>query len=70
MVFREERPDNGPVWYYSDENSLNKQLLSHQEELQCVVSKSGPVMPGQAQFPSVSDYADGVDTLKFLFELK
>lgn len=40
-------------------------LLRQKEEIQCVVGRGG--LPfGQAQSPSITDYADGVDTLDFL----
>ena len=38
-------------------------------QLQCVVSKKGTVAFGQAQFPAIDDYADGVDTMAFLTRL-
>ena len=51
---------------YSNEVDLQKKIEAFSSNLQCVVSKSGPVLPGQAQFPQVTDYADGVDTMEFL----
>jgi hypothetical protein len=50
---------------------LLSNLLEVQDQIQCVVSKS-PIPGfttfrfGEAQKPSLSDYADGVDTLQFL----
>lgn len=38
------------------------------EKIQCIVGKGG-VPFGQAQQPSLRDYADGVDTMAFLLEL-
>ncbi len=61
--------------YYEDENDLLKNLESHREEIQCLVSDQ-PVdhwkhIPlGGAQTPGLDDYADGVDTLAFLTEAK
>ena len=52
--------------YYENEMELNSKLALQKNELQCVVSKNGPVHPGQTQFPSITDYADGVDTRAFL----
>jgi len=53
--------------YYEDKEVLAGELLNNQE-LQCIVG-SGFVPFGQSQVPSLSDYADGVDTLEFLCRL-
>ena len=50
--------------FYNDKEALIASLKTHQD-LQCIVGKS-EIPFGQAQFPSVSDYADTVDTLSFL----
>ena len=42
--------------------------LSGNEEIQCIVSESS-VEFGKAQSPSLCDYADGVDTIRFLTNL-
>ena len=50
--------------YYSEKKSLLKKLKTT-ADLQCIVGKD--FLPfGKAQSPSLSDYADGVDTLAFL----
>jgi len=50
--------------YYSP-NKSPVELLMNNSELQCIVG--GPGIPfGTTQEPSLTDYADGVDTLKFL----
>lgn len=42
--------------------------LKDQQDVQCLVGKGG--LPfGQAQLPSLTDYADGVDTLQFLLSI-
>ena len=48
----------------------------HKDKIQCVVSRKSaltdgfsPIPFGHTQQPGLSDYADGVDTLKFLLEL-
>ncbi len=56
--------------YYKNEMELQQKLSNLKDELQCVVSKSGPVMPGQTQNPAITDYADNVDTMAFLTSLK
>jgi hypothetical protein len=53
--------------YYNDLNSLT-QSLQNNTDVQCIVGKD--LIPfGSAQSPSLSDYADGVDTMKFLESL-
>jgi hypothetical protein len=58
---------------YSDPEDLRQKLSLHDAKIQCVVSKNGwypESLPfGQAQHPSLSDYADHVDTLEFLINL-
>ncbi len=56
--------------FYDDIKELNKKLETEKEQLQCIVSNSIEIknaLPfGKAQCPSLNDYADGVDTMKFL----
>ncbi len=58
---------------YSDERSLKSRIQELDSKIQCIVSKeggfAGAVPFGQAQNPEPWDYADGVDTMKFLCEL-
>ncbi len=53
--------------FSTDKNSLFSLLQSH-PDIQCIVSRE-KIPFGQAQYPSVSDYADGADTLEFLKNL-
>ncbi|TWF41215.1 acyl-CoA reductase LuxC [Chitinophaga polysaccharea] len=53
--------------YYIDMAQL-QQELSGEEAIQCLVGQSFTPF-GYAQQPNLIDYADGVDTLKFLLEL-
>lgn len=59
--------------YYADKTTLAERLKSSADRIQCVVSREGwwpsSVAFGQAQCPSVQDYADGVDTMQFLLSL-
>jgi hypothetical protein len=61
--------------YYKDLTSVEEQLNSHQESLQCVVSTAAlhvntPVLSfGDSQQPKLWDYADNVDTVAFLNSL-
>jgi hypothetical protein len=58
---------------YTSEVDLADQLTDAAEQIQCIVSDghqyAGSFAFGQAQSPTVSDYADGVDTMAFLAEL-
>jgi hypothetical protein len=50
--------------YYTDENEVEKKLHDN-EAIQCIVSDENTGF-GKAQKPSITDFADGVDTMKFL----
>jgi hypothetical protein len=56
--------------YYATQKQLNQLLANQKEKIQCIVSAKGwlkgSVPFGKAQQPELNDYADGVDTLKFL----
>jgi len=59
---------------YQSTEDLAHELQDRNEEIQCVIS--GTALPGidtygfgQAQKPSLTDYADGVDTMEFLVNL-
>lgn len=53
--------------YYSNADEIRGSLRQN-DSIQCVVSKDD--LPfGEAQCPDVCDYADGVDTVKFLLNL-
>jgi hypothetical protein len=59
--------------FYKNAAELNKKLAADHEQIQCIVSSApeiGNAIPlGAAQCPKLSDYADGVDTMKFLASL-
>jgi hypothetical protein len=57
--------------YYTDQADLENKLNNNKEKIQCIVGKNKPAtIPfGLAQYPEVWDYADNVDTLKFLESL-
>lgn len=59
--------------YYEDVDHLKQTLDQNSSQIQCIVSKNGwypESKPfGQAQTPSVTDYADNVDTMAFLTSL-
>jgi hypothetical protein len=53
--------------FYTHKNAVEENLKSL-VDLQCTVGH-GYIPFGQAQLPSLSDYADGINTMKFLTEL-
>ncbi|HJU45164.1 MAG TPA: acyl-CoA reductase, partial [Chitinophagaceae bacterium] len=53
--------------FYENAPSLGKELTAN-NDVQCIVG-AGHVVFGQTQSPSLTDYADGVDTMEFLSEL-
>ncbi|TDH26505.1 acyl-CoA reductase [Segetibacter sp. 3557_3] len=53
--------------YYSDKNALTTSLGSN-TDLQCIIGNDF-VPFGHGQKPRLADYADGVDTMKFLLSL-
>ncbi len=54
---------------YSDPTILATTLGGAKDSIQCIVGH-GQVPFGTAQAPALDDYADGVDTLRFLVDLK
>ena len=66
----------GCLYYseYESEDEVLRDLADRPEEIQCVVSHRpiegvDTILPGLAQKPSLTDYADGVDTMAFLTSL-
>jgi len=59
--------------YYKSQNELLRHLEANNKKIQCIVSndsENNKQIPfGKSQFPDLSDYADGVDTMKFLLGL-
>ena len=58
--------------FYSDKATVKAALAMQHHEIQVVVSKDpeiGEVPPGHSQSPGLLDYADKVDTMKFLLQL-
>ena len=52
---------------YSDIEEVKKWIETNAEHIQCVVSRSD-IPFGRAQYPALMDYADGVDTMRFLLD--
>jgi len=58
--------------YYSDHSKLEEHLKDKAEEIQCIVDHNKilqGIKPGQAQEPALWEYADNVDTVRFLVNL-
>ncbi len=73
VVFKEEKALASPVaavYYerYDSPAQVDEALAAQAGHIQCVVGH-GHIPFGQAQCPGPGDYADGVDTLRFLLDL-
>jgi hypothetical protein len=53
--------------YFENEGDYLQDIEFNKEDLQCIIGK-GFVPFGQSQRPGLNDYADGVDTMKFLID--
>ena len=63
----------GTLFYecYEDQAALKAKLKADQDQLQCIVADGlfkDETPFGQTQHPSLSDYADGIDTVEFLLK--
>ncbi len=58
---------------YEDKAELAQKISSNQDKIQCVTSNQGwfegSIAFGQAQSPTLYDYADGIDTMEFLSKI-
>lgn len=73
MILKEDTGFSSPisvVFYetYTNLEALASTLDAAKENIQCIVSEKH-IPFGEAQEPKLSDYADGVDTMKFLLDL-
>lgn len=77
LVLKEDTSYTSPIAtlfyeYYSSVEELQAKLEQDNDQIQCVVGKNfnfETVAFGQTQQPQLWDYADGVDTMKFLLDL-
>lgn len=77
LILKEDKSFASPIAtlffeYYSDKEILRQHLQNEAQNIQCIVSSGfmeREVSFGETQIPLLSDYADGVDTMKFLTEL-
>lgn len=76
LMLKEDTSYSSPIAalfyeFYDHQQALENKLNSDRDLIQCVVGKHNNYIDfGQAQQPKLWDYADGVDTLKFLNELQ
>lgn len=73
VVLKEDESLHSPVSvlhyeYYQDKRHMEQLLQKDTDTIQCVVGNHFTPF-GQAQFPQLTDYADGIDTLSFLATL-
>jgi hypothetical protein len=75
LLMRQENALHSPIGVlnferYTNRESLMQSVIEQLENLQCIVAREGiyegSVLPGYAQKPGPMDYADNVDTMKFL----
>jgi hypothetical protein len=52
---------------YLDIGEVSEWIEENAEHIQCVVSRTD-IPFGRAQYPALTDYADGVDTMRFLLD--
>ncbi|WGK64549.1 acyl-CoA reductase [Croceiramulus getboli] len=77
LIIKEDNSYSSPIGtlfyeYYDDLDSAHAQLEKDKDRIQCIVGQSTQeaIIPfGTTQRPGLTDYADGVDTLKFLEQL-
>ena len=56
--------------YYANNQQLNNYLSANEQQIQCVIGSNAPYTPfGEAQQPTLWNYADGIDTLQWLVDL-
>src|SRR5690606_18923823 len=75
VMLKESKELHSPIGvvhyeFYQDLDEVRKELKSNEEKIQCVVGNDFEVKFGETQKPNLSDYADGIDTMKFLEKLK
>lgn len=55
--------------FYTNLDEVKLILNEKEEEIQCIVGNNFPIKFGKTQTPSLTDYADNIDTMKFLNSL-
>ena len=73
LLFKEDTAISSPISViffqeYTDVETLKNELNNRENEIQCIIGKD--YIPfGTSQHPQLNDYADGVDTIKFILSL-
>jgi hypothetical protein len=70
MLFKQDKGIIAPTGslfyeYYREKNELLSELAQLQDRIQCIVGH-GHIPFGQAQCPTLRDYADNIDVMRFL----
>jgi hypothetical protein len=76
LMLKEDKNYGSPIAtvfyeFYDTLEELKIRLTNEKEKIQCVVAngfKSDEILFGQTQKPSLSDYADNIDTVDFLLK--
>lgn len=55
--------------FYESLDKIKNELIQNEEKIQCIAGNDFEVKFGETQKPSLTDYADGVDVMKFLEKL-
>jgi hypothetical protein len=73
LMLKEDAAYSSPIAslfyeYYDSKEALEKKLSDDSDNIQCVIGKDNEsyIPFGQSQCPKLDDYADGVDTLRFI----
>jgi hypothetical protein len=75
LIIKEDKGLFSPVsvlFYqeFASEKEVKEYIEANKKDLQCIVGNGPGMIPfGYSQAPVITDYADGVDTLKFLVNL-
>ena len=78
LILREDQNLSSPIGvvffqYYNNIDDVKEFLRLNEDQIQCAISKpeliENSIFFGQAQEPELWDYADNVDTMKFLLDL-
>lgn len=73
LLLKEDKNLNSPIGMlhiarYEDQNEIEEFITAHSDKIQVVVGKNY-VPFGTAQYPKLTDYADGIDTFSFVTNL-
>ncbi len=77
LIIKEDESYSSPIAtvfyeYFENETDLKIKLHQDREKIQCIVAKDfleNEIPFGQTQYPTLTDYADGVNTLEFLSKI-